>query len=251
MPQNATVYAEGELADKVIMENCQGDICVRIFKAWDIEFTGRHIIDKYAEQDLYPTAYSHYKSAFGYGPTEECDNDCEHCAYLECPKEPCEDAISREDAIKAQCEACDICGNMRYTKCQYFTQGCNEVKCLRDLPSVRPQEPKSCEKCLYAEETDGSHCYECVKGESKFEQEPCEDAISRQAVLEIIKSHIFTDDYLAVEQLPSVQTKAKTGYWTDTGSGNECSVCHEIQYGYDTGRYFCANCGAEMKGGAE
>lgn len=31
------------------------------------------------------------------------------------------------------------------------------------------QEPKICEKCLYAEETDGSHCYECVKGESKFE----------------------------------------------------------------------------------
>ena len=31
------------------------------------------------------------------------------------------------------------------------------------------QEPKFCEKCLYAEEKDGSHCYECVKGESKFE----------------------------------------------------------------------------------
>lgn len=46
MPQNATIYAEGELADKVIMENCQGDICVRIFKAWDIEFTGRHISGK-------------------------------------------------------------------------------------------------------------------------------------------------------------------------------------------------------------
>ena len=28
-----------------------------------------------------------------------------------------------------------------------------------------------CEKCLYAEETDGSHCYECVKGESKFKAE--------------------------------------------------------------------------------
>lgn len=52
----------------------------------------------------------------------------------------CEDAISREDAIKAQCEVCDICGNTQYTKCQYFMQGCNEVKCLRDLPSVRPQE---------------------------------------------------------------------------------------------------------------
>ena len=28
-----------------------------------------------------------------------------------------------------------------------------------------------CEKCLYAGETDGSHCYECVKGESKFKAE--------------------------------------------------------------------------------
>ena len=27
--------------------------------------------------------------------SEECDNDCEHCAYLECPKEPCEDAIEQ------------------------------------------------------------------------------------------------------------------------------------------------------------
>ena len=107
--------------------------------------------------------------------SEECDNDCEHCAYLECPKEPCEDAISREDAIKAQCEVCDICGNTQYTKCQYFMQGCNEVKCLRDLPSVTPKEPKSCEKCLYAEETDGSHCYECVKGESKFKSQESEE----------------------------------------------------------------------------
>lgn len=30
---------------------------------------------------------------------------------------------------------------------------------------------KDCIDCLYAEETDGSHCYECVKGESKFKAE--------------------------------------------------------------------------------
>ena len=35
-------------------------------------------------------------------------------------------------------------------------------------------------------------------------------------------------------------------YWRDTGSGQECSACKEIQYGYDTGRCFCANCGAKM-----
>ena len=45
MPQNAHVYAEGELADKVIFEKSpdgNGGI-VRIFKAWDIEFVGRGI----------------------------------------------------------------------------------------------------------------------------------------------------------------------------------------------------------------
>lgn len=41
------------------------------------------------------------------------------------------------------------------------------------------------------------------------------------------------------------------GEWIDTGSGEECSVCHEIQYGYDSGRRFCANCGAQMDGAAE
>lgn len=39
------------------------------------------------------------------------------------------------------------------------------------------------------------------------------------------------------------------GEWIDTGSGEECSVCHEIQYGYDSGRRFCASCGAVMDGG--
>ena len=43
----------------------------------------------------------------------------------------------------------------------------------------------------------------------------------------------------------------KQGEWIDTGSGQECNVCHEIQYGYDNFRHFCANCGAKMKGGAE
>ena len=38
----------------------------------------------------------------------------------------------------------------------------------------------------------------------------------------------------------------KTGYWIDTGSGQECSKCGEIQYGYDSYRYFCANCGCRM-----
>ena len=42
-------------------------------------------------------------------------------------------------------------------------------------------------------------------------------------------------------------TERTKGSWRDTGSGQECSVCKEIQYGYDSGRHFCANCGADME----
>ena len=41
------------------------------------------------------------------------------------------------------------------------------------------------------------------------------------------------------------------GQWIDTGSGQECSVCGEVQYGYDSGRRYCPNCGAKMDGGAD
>ena len=54
---------------------------------------------------------------------------------------------------------------------------------------------------------EGWTCLECEKAE----QEPSEDAVSRQAVLEILKSHTLTNDYLAIEQLPSVQPKQKEG----------------------------------------
>ena len=45
-----------------------------------------------------------------------------------------------------------------------------------------------------------------------------------------------------------IEPERKKGNWIDTGSGQECSECHEIQYGYDNFRYFCAFCGADMRG---
>ena len=44
-----------------------------------------------------------------------------------------------------------------------------------------------------------------------------------------------------------LEQQQKTGHWIDTGSGQECSECGEIQYGYDNFRCFCANCGAKME----
>ena len=40
----------------------------------------------------------------------------------------------------------------------------------------------------------------------------------------------------------------KHGHWIDTRGGQECSVCGEIQYGYDSYRNYCACCGAKMDG---
>lgn len=49
-----------------------------------------------------------------------------------------------------------------------------------------------------------------------------------------------------VSTAPTIEPKH--GRWIDTGSGQECSVCREIQYGYDNGRHYCPNCGARMDG---
>ena len=79
------------------------------------------------------------------------------------------------------------------------------------------------------------------------------DVISRQAVKEQMKKYGFHAPDMTVTEfvedcLPSAQPERRIGKWIDTGSGQECSVCHEIQYGYDTFRHYCANCGADMKG---
>ncbi len=46
--------------------------------------------------------------------------------------------------------------------------------------------------------------------------------------------------------LENMKQEPKTGHWIDTGSGQKCSECGEIQYGYDNFRHFCANCGTKM-----
>ena len=38
----------------------------------------------------------------------------------------------------------------------------------------------------------------------------------------------------------------KTGHWINCGSFVTCSECGEEQYGIDTGRFYCQNCGAKM-----
>ena len=87
--------------------------------------------------------------------------------------------------------------------------------------------------------------------------QPCEDAISRQAVQDYVakylSQYLYNDVREAVEvideyigELPSVTPQPKTGHWIHFASGDDCSEC-----GWSTGKYispskYCPNCGAMM-----
>jgi hypothetical protein len=92
------------------------------------------------------------------------------------------------------------------------------------------------------------------------EQEPCEDAISRQAVLDILKDkwNMFSDANDAmqesidtIETISPVTPQPKTGRWIDDCGGVKCSCCG---YSIDDCFYaktYCTNCGAKMESEVE
>lgn len=101
-------------------------------------------------------------------------------------------------------------------------------------------------------------CEEIIKA---LEQEPCDDAISRQAVLDLprIKTHnvwgnvIYESvDVENVRQLPPVTPQQKMGRWEyiKKEDSYRCSLCgfpcHKDNLGAIPTKY-CAGCGAYMQ----
>lgn len=91
-----------------------------------------------------------------------------------------------------------------------------------------------------------------VKKMEALEQEPCINAISRQAVLDLAKfdgrenlgSIIHAFD---VEQLPPVKPAEKMGHWISIGDFEcRCSECQLWCYKRNRSRY-CPSCGAKME----
>lgn len=123
-----------------------------------------------------------------------------------------------------------------------------------------------CENCSHAEmckwinELEGRGC--------DF-GEPCEDAISREAVYSILNEYHIGEEEIEsamdecqnltvngiisdVSLLPSVTQKS--GKWitvTNGRGGHECSLCHVYAPSYQNGdewlTNFCPNCGAKME----
>ena len=74
------------------------------------------------------------------------------------------------------------------------------------------------------------------------DKEPCDDAVSREAVLEIAKQHTLTNDYLAIQNLPTVRPQEQTGKWEEIVKEHKCFARDDT---YTTTEYYCSECGAE------
>lgn len=84
-----------------------------------------------------------------------------------------------------------------------------------------------------------------------LEKEPCEDAISRQSMLDYLKYlHGEMSEEEFIKELPSVTPARKKGHWIDHSDEGyvECSSCGSATNcdGNIADLHFCFNCGAEM-----
>ena len=139
-------------------------------------------------------------------------------------QEPCEDAVSRDNALACLTGNFDADITVEELISVY-------MKRIKKLPSVQPTSTP----CEYAED--------CKK--MKFES--CEDAVSREAALEVVNNPLNIKLDKIIEKLPSVTPTRAKGKWVWDSFFEEyaCSCCYS---GSDTETHFCPNCGAEMEG---
>ena len=104
-------------------------------------------------------------------------------------------------------------------------------------------------------------CRECgAKYGKLLKQQPCEDCVSREAVLDIVNNPLNIRLADIIQALPSVTPKEKTGHWIKRHytklngirfSMDVCNQCfEEFSYDHETGigtYNYCPNCGAKME----
>ena len=153
-------------------------------------------------------------------------------------------------------EAAKILKEHRERKFKHTFYTLNEYQAATDM-AIEALEQEPCDK--YIKEIDHLRKY-ISKLETKIvEQEPCEDCISRQAVLDInFKRIIFatTKPVEMIEQkvkaLPSITPQLKIGRWIKTDglykNVYSCSECERKVVLQNISKYkFCPNCGAKME----
>lgn len=83
-----------------------------------------------------------------------------------------------------------------------------------------------------------------------LEQQPCDDCVSRQAVLDLMQLKMGGKElYKAVYELPPVTPTRKVGKWIKTGGSFRCSECIVMPEFTDIRTLkYCPNCGVKMVG---
>lgn len=137
---------------------------------------------------------------------------------------------------------------------------------FQHLVQIQPTiEPEPCDDpradVYYLAEKIGIHRLYALVVELRGEPEPCEDAVSREAVSEWLKQYgqdvlhgkyKFSLMYIwkNLMDLPSVQIKRKNGKWIDNSPVTmKCNQCGFVIKDWDWHRFkYCPNCCANMKG---
>ena len=129
---------------------------------------------------------------------------------------------------------------------------------MRDFDSIKQKEMGNIEnrvRHIYNRGYEDGY----KDGRENIIDEPCEDCISRKAVLKkIAKEYEGTDDLdfwnrsrakRSIEDMPSVQSERKMGRWiTGDGGYTYCNSCRCVgNSNYD----YCPHCGAKMQEGEE
>lgn len=142
------------------------------------------------------------------------------------------------------------------------------------------QELRDCKTCIHSNKGNCAgteECHECM-WDSKYEQQSCDDAISRQAAIEAFQmfreyeSNRSNKEWVdrietVLNKLPPVKPQQKTGHWVEEnidkcGRKIFCSECgcpppfeHVSDgdvysangYGVINKTNYCPNCGAKME----
>lgn len=202
-----------------------------------------------------------------------------------------DDMISRQAAINTEGLdeqiRCEMCRNPMHTdrgcdgNCKYDEKLYERImqilgERIKPLPYAQPEpcedDPRA--DVYYLAEKIGIHQLYALVVALRGEPEPCEDCVSRKAVIRLLHSGYHSKSMIEeVKQLPSVQPKHRTGNWIpvtyryviqdgefpkttikwqdatepDDVEGMKCSECGTI-YDFTEARNWCSECGADMRG---
>ena len=189
----------------------------------------------------------------GYIGFDKEDNEAIDLAIKALEQQPSEDCISRKavlDVINFEDEwLYDAKSHNADTKIAF-----SAIKSkISELPSVTPQ---ASEEDIHRER-EQAYMLGYEDASKKFRTEPCEDAVNREAVLELAKKGILVsnDNYKcvvnAIKSLPPVTLQRPKGKWITQAYSMRitCTNCEkEIWYSGRNDYKYCPNCGAYMGG---